>query len=425
MPAISAEVFMDLIREKKRKLLSPATVSVLGVMAIAGTILGLASLDYSTLRVEREDVLIGIVEFGDLDITVAANGVLVARDIELISAQVEGTVKRIYVKPGDIVETGQIIAELENPQLGASVELSQFALDGAKADQVASTIDIENQILNQESALIQSRFGFEKMKLELEAKRRLIATQVISQIEFQQTELDVKQQEQLMGIEEQRLQKSRDNQVSQLAALDANIHQAEQNLARALAERSSLKVAARMSGVIQEMNVDIGQNLRAGEQVGRIANQDVLYAQLDVPSLQASELALGQRVELNTRNGIIEGSISRIDPAVINGTVLVDVDIVSALPASARPELTVEGTIYIAEIRDSLYVQRPASSRSHAEQSLFRLDAEQEYAERTNVKLGRVAVNHVQILGGLHKGDRIIISESNDWQNQSRILLNN
>jgi HlyD family secretion protein len=110
---------------------------------------------------------------------------------------------------------------------------------------------------------------------------------------------------------------------------------------------------------------------------------------------------------------------------VINGTVLVDVDIISELPAAARPELTVEGTIYIAEIRDSLYVQRPASSRSHAEQSLFRLDANQEYAERTIVELGRVAVNHVEIMSGLSEGDQIIISDINDWQDQSRILLNN
>lgn len=416
---------MDLIRTKKRKLFSPAVIGVLGITAIAGTIFVLSSLDYSTLRVARADVLIGTVEFGDLDITVAANGVLLARDVELVSSQVEGIVKHVYVKPGDLVETGQVLAELENPQLGSSVELGQFAVDGAKADQVASRINIENQILNQESALVQSRFNLEKVKLELEAKRRLVATQVISQIEFQQTELDVRQKEQLVAIEEERLQKSRDNQASQLAVLDANIRQAEQTLTRAHAEKSNLKIAARMPGVVQEMNLDIGQNLRAGEQFGRIANQEVLYAQLDVPSLQASELALGQRVELNTRNGIIEGGISRIDPAVINGTVLVDVDIISALPASARPELTVEGTIYIAEIRDSLYVQRPSASRSHAEQSLFRLDAQQEYAQRTNVKLGRVAVNHVEILGGLDKGDRIIISESSDWQNQNRILLNN
>ncbi|MES2623789.1 MAG: efflux RND transporter periplasmic adaptor subunit [Pseudomonadota bacterium] len=416
---------MDIQRTKKKKLLNPATISVLLVLGIAATIYVLSSLDYSTLRVDRENVLIGTVEFGDLDITVAANGVLLARDVELISSQVEGTVKRIYVKPGDIVETGQVLAELENPLLGTSVELNQFALDGAKADLVASRINIENQILNQESALIQSRFSFEKAKLNLEANRRLIAKQVISQIEFQQTELDVEQKEQLVAIEEQRLQKSKDNQTSQLAVLDASIRQAEQNLARSLSQQSNLKVTTRMPGVIQQMNLDIGQNLRAGEQLGRIANQAVLYAQLDVPSLQASELAMGQRVELNTRNGVIEGTLSRIDPAVINGTVLVDVDIISELPASARPELTVEGTIYIAEIRNSLYVQRPAASRSHAEQSLFRLDAEQEYAERTIVELGRVAVNHVEIMSGLSKGDRIIISDNNDWQKENRILLSN
>src|SRR5687767_13477724 len=158
---------MDIQRAKKKKLLNPVTLSLLLVIGIGGTIYFLSSLDYATLRVDRENILIGTVEFGDLDITVAANGILLARDIELISSQVEGTVKRIYVKPGDVVETGQILAELENPQLGTTVEINQFALAGARADQVASRINIENQILNQESALIQSRFNFEKAKLDL------------------------------------------------------------------------------------------------------------------------------------------------------------------------------------------------------------------------------------------------------------------
>lgn len=416
---------MDVKRAKTRKLLTPKRVVAVVCVTFAAAAYALTTLDYSTLRVDRETVLIGTVQHGDLDVTVAANGVLLARDIELLSAQADGTVKRTLARAGDSVTKGQVLAELHNPSLNTAVEKRRSELDKARAEHVSARIEIENQLLNQESMLMQQRFSLEKVQLELTAKQRLIATQVISQIEFQQAELNVKQQTQMVAIEEQRLAKSWENMQSQLAALDASLRQAEQNLEQAITDEANLKITATMDGIIQQMNVDIGQNLRAGEQVGRIANQDVLYAQLNVPSLQASDLGVQQRVELNTRNGVIEGHITRIDPAVVNGTVLVDVEISSALPAAARPELAVEGTIYVAEIRDSLYVERPAASRSNAEQTLFVLDAEGNYVNRNVVKLGRVSVNYVEVLEGLETGDRVIISDSSDFQNQNQFLLTN
>lgn len=416
---------MDIQRPKTGKLLTPLLLALMLAGGIAATAYALATMDFSTRRITRDEVLIGTVAHGDLAITVAANGILLAREIEMISAKVEGTAIRIHVRPGDSVSAGQVLVDLDNPLLEANVESSQFALDGANADLVSNRITIENQILNLESALIQSRFALEKARLELEAKRRLSINGVISRIEFQQIELDVQQKEQLVAIEAQRLQKSQENQGSQLAVLRSGVQQAEQSLARARTEQANLQVRSSMAGVVQEMGIDFGQRLRPGEQLGRIARQDLLYAQLNVPSLQAGELATGQRVVLNTRSGLVEGAISRIDPAVINGTVLVDVNLSSALPAAARPELAVEGTIYIAEIHDTLYVQRPATSRSHARQIVFRLDAQGEYAERTTVEIGRVSVNHAQIVDGLREGDRIILSDSSDWQDQSRVLLGN
>jgi HlyD family secretion protein len=416
---------MDIQRPKQKKLFTPSRIAALLVVSIAAAIYVLSSLDYATLRVDRETVLIGTVQHGDLDVTVAANGVLLARDIELLSAQVDGTAKRLLAKAGDKVSKGQVLAELDNPSLTTTVEKRRFELDKAKADHVSARIDIENQLLNHESALMQQKFSLEKVQLDLKAKQRLIVAQVISQIEFQQAELNVQQQTQMVAIEEQRLAKSRENKNSQLAALDASLRQAEQSLAQAQTDQANLQLTATMDGIIQQMNVDIGQSLRAGEQVGRIANQSVLYAQLNVPSLQASDLALDQRVELNTRNGVIEGKLTRIDPAVLNGTVLVDVELSSALPASARPELAVEGTIYVAEIRNSLYVERPAASRSNSEQTLFVLDAQAGYGTRSVVKLGRVSVNYVEVLQGLAQGDRIIISDSSDWQSEAQILLTN
>jgi multidrug efflux pump subunit AcrA (membrane-fusion protein) len=416
---------MDIQREKKSRLLTPARLAILIVAGMATVAFAFSAMDFSTRRIARDEILIGTVQHGDLTITVAANGVLLARDVELLSAKVEGTVSKVLVKPGDSVTEGQALVELDNPLLAANVDSTQFALDAANANLVSSRIAIETQILNQESALVQSRFALEKAKLELEAKRRLSETGVVSRIEFQQIELDVKQKEQLVALEDQRLHKSQQNQGSQLAVLEASLRQAEQNFARAQTDKANLHVRAAMAGVVQELGIEMGQQLRQGEQLGRVARQDVLYAQLNVPSLQAGELAVGQRVELNTRNGVVEGAISRVDPAVVNGTVLVDVNLTSALPASARPELAVEGTIYLAEIHDTLYVQRPAAARTNTRQVLFRLDANEEYAERVNVEIGRVAVNDAQVLDGLRAGDRIILSESTEWQDQTKVLIGN
>jgi HlyD family secretion protein len=416
---------MDIQREKTQKLLSPARLTILLVAGMAATAFAFSAMDFSTRRVARDEVLIATVEQGDLALTVAANGILVARDIELLSAKVDGTVTSVHAQPGDSVTTGQVLVELDNPLLQANVESSESALDAAKADLVSNRITIENLILNQESTLVQSRFGLEKARLELEAKKRLAELGVISRIEFQQIELDVKQREQLVAIEEQRLQKSHENQSSQLAVLEASVRQADQNLTRAQRDRDNLQIRAAMAGVVQELGIESGQPLRQGERVGRVARQDLLYAQLNVPSLQAGDLAMGQRVELNTRYGLVEGEIARIDPAVVNGTVLVDVALTSALPPSARPELSVEGTIFIAELHDTLYVQRPATARANARQMLFRLDANEEYAERVNVDVGRVAVNQAQILEGLRVGDRIIVSDSSEWHDQTTVLLGN
>ncbi len=413
---------MDYPRSKRKPLTVP--LLLLSVMVLAAGVLTLTKMDFSTWRVDREQVRIGTVRYGNLDITIAAEGVLQSREVELITSRVEGTVALLQVKPGDAVHRGQVLAVLHNPALQNGVDIAGYALEGARAEALSTSISVENQLLNQQSALMQLRFSLEKARLELEAKRRLSVSNIISRIEFQQSELDVRQIEEMTRIEEERLAKAQANKHSQIEVFNAQVRQAEQSLARALADLAGLEIRADMTGVVQEVSVDFGQRLRAGDQVGRLARQDLLYAELKVPSRQAVDLAFGQRVEIDTRNGILVGQTSRIDPAVIDGSVVVDVEIISPLPASLRPELRVEGTIYVAEIKDGLYVQKPAYSRSQSRQTVYVLEPDGKYASRRVIETGRVSVSYIEVLGGLEEGERLILSEPEAWQDHDRILLN-
>jgi hypothetical protein len=174
---------------------------------------------------------------------------------------------------------------------------------------------------------------------------------------------------------------------------------------------------------VQAINVEVGQQLQPGNPIGRIARQDELYAELKVPAREATQVQAGQKVLVDTRNGTVNGIVSRVDPGVTDGTVVVDVDLQGPLPAGARPQLQVEGTLYVSRLPNTLYVGKPSYVKNDAAIAVYRLDPAGRYATRVRIKAGKVSLNHLQVLEGLRAGDRIITSEVGDWQDQDRILL--
>ncbi|MDO9318451.1 MAG: efflux RND transporter periplasmic adaptor subunit [Gammaproteobacteria bacterium] len=383
-----------------------------------------ANIDFKSRRVDRDSLLIGTVERGDLDIRISANGVLLPRDLELISAQVEGRVARVHVAPGDEVVTGQVLAELTNPQLVTAAEEAHSEWEGSVADIKGFEVELQNQLLNQESSLLQSQFALERVRLELEAKQRLREEGGIAEIEFLQVSLDVEQLEQTVAIEQKRFRQSKDNTETLLSVRQSKVTQLARALDRANDRVNSLELVAGIDAMVQELDLELGQQLMPGSPVGRLARQELLYAELRVPARQAGDVVVGQEVMIDTRNGTVNGSVSRIDPGVIEGTVIVDVEIHDLLPRGARPQLQIEGIIYVAQIADALHVGRPALIRTDADVSLYKLVDEGGYAERVNVRMGRASVIEVEILEGLEPGDRVILSDSSGWQDQQRILLN-
>ena len=209
----------------------------------------------------------------------------------------------------------------------------------------------------------------------------------------------------------------------QLSVKKSRITQLARALDRARSQAADLNVTAGISGIVQAITVEVGQQLTPGSPIGRVAQQDRLYAELKVPAREATQIQPNQHALIDTRNGTVEGVVSRVDPSVTDGTVVVDVDLPGVLPAGARPQLPVEGTIYISRLPNAVYVGKPAYVKNDSTISVYKLDAAGRYASRVNVKTGKVSLNYLQVLQGLQPGDRIITSETGEWQSEDRILL--
>lgn len=400
----------------------PAVIAAVAVAVITGGVV-LANIDFSTQRVDQSRLSIETVQQGVMEIRVGANGRLMSRRVEQLAARAPGRVARADVKPGTMVKAGELIVELENPQLVASAEEAQSAWEGAVAELKAEGARLQTALLDQEVALTEVRFSKEKARAKLDADESLSRNGLISDVELRRSRLDVSQLEETYRIEESRLAKMQANVAVQLSVLQARVSQLARALERARGQAADLRVNATIDGIVQAIDAQVGQQLQPGAPIGRIAQQDQLYAELRVPAREATQISPGQKVLVDTRNGTVNGVVSRIDPGVTDGTVVVDVGVAGPWPAGARPQLEVEGTIYVTRIPSAVFVGKPAYVKSDATVSVYKLDPDGDYASRVAVRTGKVSLNHMQILEGLRPGDRIITSEVGEWQGQDRILL--
>jgi multidrug efflux pump subunit AcrA (membrane-fusion protein) len=397
-------------------------IAGIALVLISGGVM-LANIDFSTQRVDRTTLSVDTVQQGSMEIKVAANGQLLSRRIEQLASRVSGRVAMTDIKPGALVQVGQTLVELTNPQLIASAEEAQSAHEGAMAELQAAEAELENNMLNQEVVLTQVQFMAEKAKAKAEADAVLAREGLISNIEARRSQLDLEQLEKTYGIEGSRLKKVRDNIQVQLAVKRSRVAQLARALERARSQSADLNVVAGISGIVQAINVEVGQQLQPGSPIGRIAQQDQLYAELKVPAREATLVQPGQKVVVDTRNGTVNGVVTRVDPGVTDGTVVVDVALQGTLPPGARPQLQVEGTVYISQLPNTLFVGKPSYVKNDADIAVYKLDPEGRYASRVTIKAGKVSLNYLQVLEGLQAGDRIITSEVAEWQGQERILL--
>ncbi len=411
----------DLKTKKRRR---QVAIGATGAIAVLGLGLWLANLDAAAPEVERTSLWVDSVKRGEMLREVRGPGVLVPKEIRWIAAETPARVERIVVKPGAIVEPDTIVLELSNPEVEEAHLAAASALIAAEADLAAQRMTLESQSLDQKANLAGVEADYESARLQTEAEADLAQKGIIPKIQYRRSQLTSDQLKVRLDIEKERVAKFAQTMQSQLAAQRARADQLRNTAQLRDRQLKGLQVRAGIAGVLQQVPVEEGQQVIAGTNLARVARPDVLMAELRIPETQVKDVTVGQSVSVDTRNGVVPGKVIRIDPAVLNGSVLVDVDLEGQLPPGARPDLSVDGTIQIERLPDVLYVGRPAYGQPESEVRLFKLDEESGIAHRVPVRLGRASVNLIEIQQGLEPGDQIILSDTSQWDEHDRLRVN-
>jgi multidrug resistance efflux pump len=395
----------------------------LAVVAFVLATLGLSRLDPSAPVVDRATVWMDTVERGTMLREVRGPGTLVPEQIRMIPAVTAGRVERRHLQPGTEVTAETVLLELSNAEVQRELLEALRQLTAAEAQYVSIRSTLENQELNQESIVAQTRSEYREAQRQVEANEALASQQLIAPMELQRSRDTAEELAERLEIERQRLESLRGSRVPQVAAQRSQVSRLREIVAfqRGLVE--SMQVVAGVAGVLQELPVEEGQWVAPGVVLARVVQPGRLKAELRIPETQATEVVVGLDAVVDTRNGLIQGRVVRVNPAVQNGTVTVDVALEGALPRGARPDLSVEGTIQIDRLEDVIYVGRPAFGQANSTVSLFRLDDDRSEATRVQARLGAGSVNQVQILDGLDAGDVVILSDMSNVESADRVRL--
>jgi HlyD family secretion protein len=409
-------------RAKKIRRIIYAAVAFL---LIGGVSYGLSRLRPAAPTVDRATIWADEVKRGPMLREVRGLGTLVPEDIRWIPAQTSATVERIVLRPGAIVHPNSVILELSDPQLQRDLLDAEYLLKGAEADYANLKVQVNSELMNQKSTEASVRSDYEQARLQHDVDLKLYKEGIqSSHIE----ELSKVKEEQLgirLQLEAERTRVATDSASAQLAAQEAKVEQQRALYNLKKSQYDALHLRAGIEGVLQLVPVEEGQQVTPGTNLARVADPNKLKAEIKIPETQAKDVRIGQKATIDTRNGIVDGHVSRIDPSVQNGTVTVDVSIDKPFPpgSGARADLSVDGTIELENLKDVLYVGRPVNGQSDSTIGLFKLVDDGSEAVRVNVKLGRSSVNTIEIRDGLKVGDKVILSDMSQWDAFDRIRL--
>jgi HlyD family secretion protein len=418
---------MDIQREKKITPLWRKYWYVPIVLMLAFATYKLKSfMGDASFIVNQSELVTAVVEQGRFQVNVRATGVLKPVYIRWVSAQVSGRVEQAFVKAGALVSKGQILMQLSNPESHRELEKARWEFEAKKAENYAAYITLESQLLDLENSVVEADYSYQISKLKLDAETQLIAQKnaTVSALDYQHSQLAVKQKNQYLLSQKQKVEKMKARLLASKTAQQARLGLVKNNYQRIKDQVDALAVKATTNGVIQQVSLALGEQVQVGGSVALIADQRSLFAELQVQENKVSDIALGQTVVVDTRSNKISGEVIRIDPAVNNGMVQIDVQLNSELPNDARPDLTVDGLIEVSNIADTLYVKRPVFAPRYSDAGLYKLINDKEFAQKQKVKLGQSSVNQIQILSGLVVGDEIIISDTTSWQEHQEVMIN-
>lgn len=375
------------------------------------------------LSVNGDNLIIAEVKQGSFTVSVKGTGILVPQNVQWLAADVEATVVRRVVRPGKQVKKGDLIVQLANPQLEQQMTELQWELAALTEEMKAETVNQETQLLAQQTQVLNTQLDLERSQLEQNAQSILIQTGAVSAITYQRTQLETQQFEQRLLSEQQQHLKMKENLAVQNKARQARLNQLKNRLSRMEQRVDGLNVRATLDSIVLDVPVEAGQRIQAGTSIAKLAEQHNLYAELNIPEQQIRNIAVGQPALIDTRNSVISGIVSRIDPAVESGVVTVDIEFTQTAPPDARPDLSIDGEIRITEIEDTLYVTRPLYSQAKTQAAVYRVSSEGNLATRTPVRFGSGSPNQIEILEGLAPTDRIIVSDPSVFQHKPEFRI--
>jgi HlyD family secretion protein len=417
---------MDIQRpsQAKAKLRKRIAIGAAAAVALVAITVVLARLKPAVPTVDKSLVWINTVKRGPMVRQVHGPGTLVPVDIRWIAARTQGRVDKFVLLPGAIVQPDSVIMVLSNPDVTQAALDTESALKASEADYANLKVTVQQAVLQSESEAATAKAAFEVARLQAEVDEQLFKDGLVSELNLRLAKVTAEQDDILNSIAQKRYAFAQDSVQPQLAVKQATVDQARAQAKLKLAEADALNVRAGMSGILQVVPVEVGAQVTPGTNLARVADPSRLKAVIQIAETQAKDVQIGQSAEIDTRNGIAKGTVSRVDPSVQNGTVSVDVALPGELPQGARPDLSVDGVVELEHLDDVVFVERPAFGQEHSTAGIFVLDADGVYANRTQVQLGRSSVNTIEIVKGLQPGDRVILSDMSQWDTHDRIKLN-
>jgi HlyD family secretion protein len=409
-------------RAKKIRRIAYGTVAL---MLMGGVTYALSKLKPAAPSVDQGTIWTDTVKRGPMLREVRGLGTLVPEDIRWIAAQTNARVDRWVLRPGAIIKPDSIIMELSDPSVTRDAVDAEYQLKGAEADYANLRVQVDSDLMNQKATEASVRSDYEQAKIQHDTDVKLVADGLTSQLIEQKSRVTVEQLAIRLQLETERTKIATDAANAKLAAQQARVEQMKALYGLKKSQLDALHVRAGIDGVLQLEPVEVGQNVTPGTNLARVADPKKLKAEVKIAETQAKDVLIGQKATIDTRNGIVHGHVSRIDPSVVNGTVSVDVLMDEPFPpgSGARADLSVDGTIEIENLKDVLFVGRPVHGQSDSTIGIFKLNEDGSEATRVNVKLGRSSVNTIEVVDGLKVGDKVILSDMSAWDNFDRIRL--
>ena len=422
-PSLSA---MDIPRtgvaaKKRKRRLMIISASVVGTVLAT---IGLSRLKPAVPSVDRSTVWIDTVKRGPMVRQVRGLGTLVPEEFRWLPATTDASVEKILIWPGTKVERGDVILELTSPELEQSAQEAVSKAKAAEADLASERATLQRELLDQESKAATAHSTYLQANMERQTNDQLAKNGLVAELVYKTSKIKEEECQKTDEIESKRLTFARDSIEPQLRSKPEAVDQANQLAKLKQDQVEALHVKAGMSGVLQALPVQVGQRLKPGDNLARVADPAKLKAQVKIAETQAKDIQPGQQAIIDTRNGVVKGHVKRVDPAVEQGTVTVDVAFDEELPKGARPDLSVDGTIELERLDNVIFVGRPAFGQENNTVGMFKLVGGSNQAVRTPVKLGKSSVNTIEILSGLQPGDQVILSDTSTYDSHERIRLN-